>query len=390
MTDLAIFSAFVGGMYDCVAQPWRWSEVLQKLCSHYDSDTSFLAVHDPAAKRSRFNAYAGEPEKVQALVNHHGEKNPFYSILQAFDIDETASLADYCQTLGPDGLEQFRNSQFAKDWAIPYRMGDGMSITLMKQRQRVGTYVMIRSVDYPQFSQAELAALGVLAPHMRRAVTIGDLFEEERRSTAIFREILESLHHAVVVVTADLKILFVNPEAENLLRQASLVRAEGAFVRFASPLVQEAITRAIARGERDEVALGGAGIGVPLSPTRLASVAHVLPIGRRSEVAQFPGQPVAAIFVASQGVSATPAMDAIQALFGLTPAEKRIAGFAVKGLGATEIAASTGVAYTTARAQLDAVFDKTGVSRHGDLVNLLRDLASPLQKNEQDQQILDK
>lgn len=60
----------------------------------------------------------------------------------------------------------------------------------------------------------------------------------------------------------------------------------------------------------------------------------------------------------------------LQALFGATPAEARVASRFAEGMTAREVAAALGVKEATVRGQLKAVFAKTGVSKAKDLVRL--------------------
>ena len=53
--------------------------------------------------------------------------------------------------------------------------------------------------------------------------------------------------------------------------------------------------------------------------------------------------------------------------WGLTPAEREVALFALKGLDANEIAALRGAASGTVRAQLTRIYAKAGVSNRGQL-----------------------
>jgi DNA-binding CsgD family transcriptional regulator len=70
--------------------------------------------------------------------------------------------------------------------------------------------------------------------------------------------------------------------------------------------------------------------------------------------------------------------DELRALFGLTPAEARLAGAVFDGLTLPEAADRFGVSVNTVRFQLARVFDKTGAARQADLVKLMTRLAGDL------------
>jgi DNA-binding CsgD family transcriptional regulator len=68
-------------------------------------------------------------------------------------------------------------------------------------------------------------------------------------------------------------------------------------------------------------------------------------------------------------------VEMLSALFGLTPAEARLAALAATGLSPQQLAKALQVTESTARNQLKAVFAKTGTHRQSELVALISRLA---------------
>jgi DNA-binding CsgD family transcriptional regulator len=66
-----------------------------------------------------------------------------------------------------------------------------------------------------------------------------------------------------------------------------------------------------------------------------------------------------------------PSRDALRAIYGLTPAECRVALLVGDGHAPRQIAGMVGVSVNTVRSQIKSVFSKTGVKRQGELVRLL-------------------
>jgi len=67
-----------------------------------------------------------------------------------------------------------------------------------------------------------------------------------------------------------------------------------------------------------------------------------------------------------------PPPEILQALFDLSPTEARVAVMIAEGHSVKLIAENLSVQPNTVRAQLKAVFGKTGAGRQGELVSLLR------------------
>lgn len=103
-------------------------------------------------------------------------------------------------------------------------------------------------------------------------MTIGDLFETERRKAEIFRSIIESLDHPVLIVSNDMQIIFANCAAEALLMQSSAVSSVRGQLAFAYPQANAAISCAVELGTRDEFALGPSGINIPLARVGVSAV----------------------------------------------------------------------------------------------------------------------
>ncbi len=377
MLNATTLSRFIGTIYDCIAAPAIWSNALNNIVDHFESDVVWLSVSNPRLQTTRMAAIAGVPEKSQ-LLSTHVEKNPFFKIMHKLEIDEPTGLQQLCALMGPEGVAMFQKSAFVQDYAIPARMGDGVAVSLLNQTDRVATLGMVGSADRSPYSIAAFETLRDLVPHIRRAVTIGDLFETQARESAMFREVVENFNLAVLVVDANMQLLFANPIAEGYLRDGNMLKTFGQKLEIQNDLAQSAIQKAVAMSERAEVNLSGYGIGVPLYKAHFPAIAHVLPLGRRAERSQFHNRATAAIFVATPKSDPLPTIDAIAALYGLTTAEKHVATQAANGLAAADIALSRGASVHTVRSQINAIYDKTGQSSQLGLQKLIIDLTPPL------------
>jgi DNA-binding CsgD family transcriptional regulator len=80
---------------------------------------------------------------------------------------------------------------------------------------------------------------------------------------------------------------------------------------------------------------------------------------------------VAAIYVTDpEQVSEKPEVVLIR-LYGLTPAEAKVAALIVRGMSARQAAESLGISYNTIKSHLKGVFAKTGTNGQGDLIRLI-------------------
>lgn len=378
MLDTNRFSSFVGDIYDCVVEPGRWTQTLQRICDHFEGLIATLGVLDTANHQTRFGAACGAPEIVMPLVTKYAADMPFYHVIPRMEIDVPVTIDTIYEFVGPGAKEALYASRMGREWSTPNKVTDGLCLALVKQAERVGTLVISTTSDRRPISQGDLDELGFLAPHLRRAVTIGDLFELQQEQSAIYRSLVDNLSCAVLLVSPTLKLIYANSMGETLLANGSLVKSAKGKVAFTGSTVHACIQQTIVTGQRNEVALGSKGIGVPLSPVRLPAIAHVLPLAGRNQDSLYHPKAAAAIFIAMAGSTPLPAIEAIAALFGLTAAEKRVAFMVAQGMTRADIAKSSGVSDGTVKSQLDAVFDKTQTGSQRALENLLRDLTPPV------------
>lgn len=374
-------SDLVGAVYDCIPDATLWHGALDRIRRFCDGHLATLGVIDTETSTARFSVACGEQAVLEPLLTTYNSGMTFFSAVPKMELDVPLTVDSIYELDGPTARDRWINSPMAQDWAVPNRLDDFIWVPVMKQPGRVGNLVVITHKDRPQISRSDLELVSALSPHVRRAVTISDLFESERRKGEIFRDIVDGLSHPVLIVTADLQIIFANLAAEKMLQSRDMLKSLRGELSFSFSHAHRAISAAVETGTRDEFALGPTGINVPLANAVSPSVAHVMPLAQRDPSQRISQRAAAAIFIASAGSAPIPAMDAIAALFGLTAAEKRVAAQVASGKTRHDIAQAAGVSDGTVKSQLAAIFDKTNTSDQRDLALLVRDLSPPVTRN---------
>lgn len=371
----------VEAIYDSIADVDRWQATLDAICKLAIGQLAILGVVDTVSNAARFSVSCGDPAMLEPLQREYGATVPFSTALPKMDLDTPFTVDSIYALQGPGARQNWLESRIVREWVEPNRLDDFFWVALIKRPTRVGTLMVVTDKDRRQISSQDLELISQLAPHVRRAVTIGDLFEAERRKAEIFSSIIEGLDHPVLIVADDMQILFANPAAEALLSENISVSSARGQLSFTYADANAAIGLAVELGTRDEFALGPSGINIPLVRAAVPAVAHVMPLARREISARVSQRAAAAIFIAAAGSTPMPALDAIAALFGLTAAEKRVAGHVAAGLTRREIAATSGVSDGTVKSQLATIFDKTGASDQRGLELLMRELSPPLRSS---------
>jgi len=273
-----------------------------------------------------------------------------------------------------------QRSRYYTEWVRPQGVIDVISLTVLRQRDRIGGFAMSRHESVGAVTDRDVAVVRLLAPHIRRAVAISDVLDMQAMTIGTFEASLDLIGTGVVLVDADAAIIHANRAARAMLAAGSPIRSERGQLRTWLPETSAALRAAVAKAAGEEAAIGGAGIGVPAPQAEgEPALIHVLPLMRGDVRARIAPRASAALFItpAADGIGAPPAA-ALAALFDLSGAEVRTLERLLAGDSPAEAADTLGIAVTTVRTHLAHIFDKTGTSRQADLIRLAAKFSPPV------------
>lgn len=218
------------------------------------------------------------------------------------------------------------------------------------------------------------ALLDGLAPYAARILPFYINIGSAERLRLIAEYVLETSGVGVIVVEPDALIVSANATATAIMGRTRLMQIRDHRLATSNADDTRLLRTAIAEmAERQ---------GPRPDPSCYASVALTdVAEGQRLTLIIRPGPPygpmnaplrrTAVVILRDPALPATLSAQDLAQLFGLTPAEARLASLLADGEGLDEAAVALGVARNTARSQLQAIYAKTGVNRQGDLVRLL-------------------
>ncbi|MEI9987910.1 MAG: helix-turn-helix transcriptional regulator [Aliidongia sp.] len=267
--------------------------------------------------------------------------------------------------LGPDGLAR---SGFFRDYLVPTGYTFLLGADLVEAG---GERIRIRAsrlTGHGDFGAAEKARLAALLPHLMRAL---DLFLRLSRLEAectLYAALCSRLAIGVVLVDREGRVLEANAAAQAVLAEGEVLTVAEGRLRLVDDHRSRELAALIA-GHAD-AASGvaralrlqretGQGVGLIVRPAPGAP--------RLGEALQG----AAVVIIADPDQAVAPPPQALVELFQLTPAEAELGVLLAQGLDLDEASQALGVAKNTARAQLRAIFAKTGVTRQSALVRLL-------------------
>ena len=373
------FSDLIGAIYDCVIAPEHWTEVLNEIRTEFGFATAVLSAYSLTNMRIGVNAASGT-DPVQTMTQT--------SIEYAADIVELWGGVERIRQY-PLGEPIIRSqavpqeivfsNRYHQEWALPKGLFDAVGVALVREKTMIGNATFSQHQSGGAIDDAQVSGLRVLAPHIRRAVIISNLFDMKTVEAATFAATVETLTVGVVLADEHSKIVHTNAAAEAMLAAGDPIVVRDGRIAVQSTTTTSSLQSAIAQAAKDEAALGQKGIGIPIPrPSGDPLVIHVLPLRRSHMRSGLIQRAAAALFVASASGPPQLPHDALIQLYDLTPAEIRIFELICEGQTRDAISTLLGISISTVKSHLIHVFEKTGCRRQVDLVRLAKSLTFPV------------
>ncbi len=367
-------SALIGSIYDCALDPSCWDATLIGIQEIMCCKNAWLAVID------RVNDCGALIRTTSRIDPHWLERLPLHAaeisswerlpVVRDLPLDEPQVLSRH---LSADMRHQ---SRMLKDWAEPQGIVDMMAMVLMNSPTRHALLGLGRHKDFGLITEREITLARLLVPHIRRAVTIGDLTDLKTVESESVKQTLDALSVGIVMTDAGGTILHANSAAEAMMRAGSPIQGNGGTLRTNRTSATKELHTAIALADREEASLGKTGFALRLTDTgEPPMLAHVLPLKQGEARSRLQPKATAAVFVGGVSSGANGA-EAMSVAFALTRMETRVLAGLLTGQTLNQTAEELAIARTTARSYLDNLFVKIGVTRQSDLIRVAMQTAA--------------
>ncbi len=375
-----VLSDLIGLIYDCVVEPDRWPDTIGEICRQIGCVQGVIMDIDLIHSAHRFLSTWGIGADWTSRYLEHGEEVTAtyraFSEAPRHPIDEPLLL--YRHVPDPAMLA----SRIYNEWVRPQHLCDFIQNIVLRAPGRLGVFAASRHEGAGILTDREIATLRLLAPHIRRAVTIGDILDRKKLEAHALAATLDNLAAGIAVIAEDNKVLYANAAADRMLAAGDPVRAASGRLSARDTVARAELSRAVALARDNEAGIGATGIGVALRGAGgEPAIAHVLPLARGDVRTRLMPQATAALFISQAEALRAPDTKALAQSFGLTPMEARVLARLAIGNTLAEAARALAIAETTAKTHLGNIFAKTGVARQADLIALVHRLAPPLRQN---------
>lgn len=368
------FSALVGKIYDATLDPTLWIPALEKIVDYVGGDTGVLTSRGVSERvASAAYIFNGEESWARAYDRTYIKLDPTYIGFNLAPIGGAISTTDVLP------YAEFVKTRFYREFAKPQGYVDSIGILVDRGPASATVLCVVRGARFGLADEASKRRARLVAPHLRRAVTIGREIAFQSARAEDFSHKLDAVGAGYFLVDADSRVLHVNGAGVAMLDGRLPLRVVRGRLRGSRPAASERLRQAFSAAAHGDLAIGERGLAIPLvaeNGDRFA--ANVLPLTSGARQAGGFGRAAAAMIVTRAGIDAPTLPQLLSRAFKLTPSELRVLLAIVEIGGVPDVATALGVARTTVRWHLKTVFAKTGAARQADLVKLVAGYASPL------------
>jgi DNA-binding CsgD family transcriptional regulator len=345
---------------EVVIDPTKWPEVMESICSAVGATGAALLqsdVRSPDVPRTasvdelfsnyfryRWHLRDRRAERAVPLLLNGAHAVVDQDILRREEIDNDEF---YCEALLPFGFKWFA--------VVGMRVGSAHWGLSFQRTTREGP-----------FSLHDKAILANIAPRLSETASLSAAIG--RVALASATNALSDLRQPAVAIDHRGFVLEANPFAETIFDEDLHINRKRLVIRDvqAKATFEEVLERLLVTPETAALH------AEPIVIRRLKKgpvITRMLPVPC---AARNPFLGARALLVLAQiGDTVRPGGALLMSLFGLTPAEARLASIVGGGVDPARAAEEIGISRVTARNQLRAIFAKTGTHRQSELVALL-------------------
>jgi DNA-binding CsgD family transcriptional regulator len=371
MGDMAKkLSGLLGSVYDAAGDATLWAPLVEDLARRTGATSAALVIqaYDQDLYSISSSWHARE-EFIRTYQQYYHKLDAWAEIVVPRPSEYPSGCAYTSQSLIP--RVQMEKKEFYHDYLVPGGVEDALIGLVENSQSCVAAVVLYRDKSREEFGDPELKMLQFLAPHLRRAFGLYRNFSAIKSRGEGIERTVDKLPTGVVFLDSKGQIIFMNRSAAALIaeRDGLLATSDGLHSeqQRESNLLASTISRAASTSNGQGVSTGGTvlisrrarpPLQLVISPIRTATIS----ISKRIAAVAFIYDPLR---------PQRPAQEVLRTLFGLSPAECRVALLLSDGHAPRRIAEIVGVSIETVRSQMKRIFSKTNVKRQSELIRLL-------------------
>ena len=245
-----------------------------------------------------------------------------------------------------------------------------LAVTFPVGPQYTATLGLMRGRRYGQYGAQEIKQLAPLLPHINRAMSLYVRIGRIESTLASLDALVDRLSTPILLVDRTGLLRYANPAGQEALRRAQHLLLKGGRVHPRSPRQALQFTDMLGTALSNEQSTVAAEPSPSMRLFDAEGHAAVLVVQGLHGQANLGGMPHAdvALFLFREEDDPPANATRLQTVFGLTPAETRLAEHLLRGKNLSEIGEELKVGRETLKSQLRSLFTKTDTRRQGELI----------------------
>jgi DNA-binding CsgD family transcriptional regulator/PAS domain-containing protein len=356
----------IGLIYEAAADPGLWPVFLERLSRTLHTMANNLFLQDFAGVGENSGTTLGsvglDPAYYRSYMEHYGAKNP---ALQSLPLLQPGGVYRH-QELYPN--EALYRTEFWNDWATPQNMGHAVFGMVLREDAFAGMLNIVRQRHVAPFSAKDIQFIRGLMPHLQRAMQLHLRIAklESKRNGAT--DALNRWSMGVILLDGEGQVILMNRMAEAILNQKDGLIFDRHGLRAARSSETTALRRLIQGAFRKNGTTRPGGT-IAITRPSFKRPLSVLVTPSCSNDYLFPyKRAAAALFVSDPERAGESQPELLARLYGLTPAEARVASLLLEGLLLPAIADEFAISLNTAKTHAKRVYEKTTTRGQADLI----------------------
>ena len=362
-----LFASALDAIYDAAASPDLWNLALHRLSGFFGCTVATLIDRNIKTSHGRGVAVGVDAVSQVEFFSVWGARNPFVQALGQVK----PNAIDTDQDILPK--QKLMMSDYYNGFMRQHDMHSLLRFTLQKDEDHHQSISIMGPKSLGEFGKSEVDRCKLFLPHLQRSAKV-------TRHLTVSMSLMQSVHNtlevhsdSVILLNRSGEVLFANRAA------CSMAALSDSFILRRNRII------ALRSEENNELQrLIATTIGQVFGPhearadamrlTRSGEarnyVAVIAPLAGSSALHEKTA-PVACVVITDPAKTPPHSPSLLKKLYGLTPAEARLAERITLGESPEQAAATLKIGIATARTHLSSIFHKTEVSRQSELVRLL-------------------
>jgi DNA-binding CsgD family transcriptional regulator len=360
----------VGAIYDAALDPQAWVTALDRAARWIGAQRGMVGASNVRSEAATlFHSINFDPDLLRYWQTELGSLDVWAHTGPGLSVGQVTTGA---RLYSP---ESFRRLDVYHEFYLPAGVEDCVCTFLSKSEHHMAFFSLYRDRRAGLFRTEAIERVLALVPHLQRAARLHNYLGHVSRLRHATEEALDRLGLGLAFCDREGRLLWCNEIAEELLRRGDGMRQQNGLLRAVHASDDHALTAAVASAAAapsEHSVQSGATLALRRDIGKAPLGLIVAPISERLSSFDLLAKPPVVLVLIRDPDRIRPLPDHVLAtLFGLTPAEAKLAAALAQGESLSEYADRARIARETARWHSKQVLAKTGVKRQTQLVRLV-------------------